>query len=259
MNTALRLILTAATVAVCWTSGRTTRAADLAGDPEAVARAGSLLETLGGREVWAGARTVKVELRGFYARQQEPWLETFWLDLEAPNGRFELKGGDVDRVIAWTSQDGWEIADGTLKTMPPDQHTTEMQYWRCQPLVIFHRLALGGADTRVALGEDGRLEVLDATRGELLARFALNQKAEPLKWSAKLGEREIDHVLGPLEAFADARFPRWGSSLDGVWRYEHVSVELSAKPLSVPLDPPKAQDDLASAQGRGGYARRSAR
>lgn len=242
MRIALRKSPTVAIVVVYWTSGWTVHAADLVGDKEAVELSDRLLGALGGREVWAAARTVKVELRGVYARQNEPWMEMFWLDLEAPNGRFELKAEDVDRIIAWTSEGGWELADGKLETMPADRHTTEMQYWRCQPFVRLHRLAKRGADTRVAVGDDGRLEVFETRRGELLARFALTRKAEPTKWSAKLGDREIDHVLGPLEALANARFPRWGSSLDGLWRYEHVSVELRAGALPVPLDPSKTQE-----------------
>jgi hypothetical protein len=205
----------ALTLAFGWIA-QCSSASDLSGDAEALKLVERMLESLGGRQVWAEARSIEVELRGFYARQQEPWNERFWMDLETANGRFELRGKDTDRTIAWTPKGGWELAGGKLEVMPDDRHAFEMEYWKRQPFVMFHRLAVGG-DTRVAMGDNEyRFDVFDSRKGELLAQFAVNLKGEPTKWGTKIDERDIEHVLGPLESFGNLRLPRWGTSLDGV-------------------------------------------
>jgi hypothetical protein len=208
-------------------------------DEEALALAERMLETLGGKTVWSQARTIKIELRGYYAREQEPWDETYWMSLEAPSGRFELKSATVDRVIAWTREGGWELDGGELEQLSEERHNLELEYWRRQPVVIFHRLAKGSPATRVTMGSDeSRFDVADAESGELLAQFAVNMKGEPIKWSSSIGDREFEHVFGPLTEFDGFRLPSWGATIAGVWRYEHVAASLSQSDPPVSFEPP---------------------
>lgn len=232
------LTMTVVLTACLWAPGNSD-AAVLTGDPEAVALAERMLGTLGGRDVWADARVIEVKLRGYYAREHEPWNETFWMDLDKPNGRFELRGGDVDRTIAWTPEGGWELANGEIETFDEERHSFELDYWKRQAVVVFHRLAKGEG-IRVANGDNEfRFDVFDAASDELLAQFAVNVKGEPTKWGAKIGEREFEQVLGPLESYGKLRLPRWGATLSAVWRFEHQHVALSPDPISVSLEPPK--------------------
>lgn len=228
------LMMTLATT-VCLVAPGNGDAAGLTGDPQAVALAERMLETIGGRELWASARTIEVKLRGYYAREHEPWIETFWMDLENPNGRFELRGGDVDRTIAWTPKTAWEFANGAVETFDQDRHAFELEYWKRQAVVVFHRLAKGEG-TRVANGDNEfRFDVFDAGSDELLAQFAVNMKGEPTKWGTRIGEREFEHVLGPLESYGKLRLPRWGGTLSAVWRYEHQHIALSPDPIDASL------------------------
>jgi len=200
-----------------------------------------MLAALGGRRAWAEARSLRVELRGFYARESRPWTEVFWIDLESPRGRFELRGGDADRTIAWTPEGGWEERDGAVEPIPAARHEIEMEYWRRQPAVLLHQLAQGKVGFTPATEADEKtIQVVDLATAEPLARFTVNLQAEPTKWTTQLGEHAIDHLLGPLATFGEIRFPRWGGSVDGVWRYEHVSVEISPAPFDAPLEPPSA-------------------
>jgi hypothetical protein len=202
-----------------------------------------MLEALGGSRPWAEARTIEVELRGFYAREHRPWTEAFWMGLEMARGRFELRGGDLDRTIAWTPEGGWEESRGRVEVMPEERHDLEMAYWRCQPVVLFHRLAQGAAEARTGPGDDENVfEVVDPASGEILAKLSVDLRGEPTRWAAKIGKRELEHLLGPLESFGEIRFPKWGGSVDGIWRYEHLSVKLSPLPLGVSLDPPHASE-----------------
>jgi hypothetical protein len=210
----------------------------LEGDAAAVELAERMLETLGGHAAWGRAQTIHVELRGYYAREVEPWEESFWMSLEAPRGRFELKGPTTDRVIAWRPEGGWELDHGKLEPLSEDRHRFELAYWARQPVVIFHRLALGQPRTRVEPGDDeGRFDVLDAATGERLAQLAVNAKGEPIKWSTALGDDEFEQVFGPLATYGDVRLPKWGATIAGVWRYEHEAVALGAGPLPVSLEP----------------------
>jgi hypothetical protein len=220
----------------------------LRGDKDAIALAERMLETLGGRAAWADGRSISVELTGYYAREQESWHETFWMDLEVPQGRFELKGGAVDRVIAWTPDGGWELDSGELETIDSDRHAFEIEYWKRQPVVIFHRLARGVPATRVEKGDNEyRFDVFDAESGTLLAQFAVNMKGEPIKWGSAIGEREFEHFFGPLQSYRELKMPRWGGSISAVWRYEHIDVTLTSSPPDVSFEPPS--DGATKAMG----------
>jgi hypothetical protein len=216
----------------------------LDGDQKAVALAERMLETLGGKAIWAQARTIRIELRGYYAREQEPWYETFWMDLENPRGRFELKDEKTERVIAWTPEGGWEVSDGNVEAMDSARHAFELKYWKRQPVVIFHRLARGIPATRVEMGtNEYRFDVFDVESSELLAQFAVNMKGEPIKWGSSIGEREFEHVFGPIEEFNNVLMPKWGATIAGIWRYEHKSVSLTQSQPPVSFDPPFGKND----------------
>ena len=216
-----------------------TSAEPLQGDDEAIALADRMLDTLGGKAAWARARTISIELTGFFAREQEPWHERYWMDLEAPRGRFELKSDVVNRVIAWTPEGGWEVNNGALETLDPERHTFEIEYWKRQPVVVFHRLARGVPATRVQKGDnDFRFDVLDTDSGTLIAQFAVNMKGELIKWGSSIGEREFEHFFGPLRSYDGVRLPRWGGSITAVWRYELIDASLTESPPSVSFDPP---------------------
>jgi len=242
MRTLLRaLALTLALACSLGPAAPGSAASDAAADEAARQLATRLLEALGGRGVWATARSMRVELRGFYAREHRPWTETYWMDLEAPRGRFELRGGDADRTIAWTPENGWEEKDGVVELMSGARHDLEMGYWRRQPAVLLHQLAQGKVELRTVDGGDGVVvQAIDLASGDPIARFALNLESEPTKWMTQIGEREIDHFLGPLAAYGRIRFPKWGGSVDGVWRYEHRTIELSDAPFDARVDPPSA-------------------
>lgn len=229
-----------------------------ADDDDAPSIAARLLETLGGAPAWAAARSIRVELRGYYAREHRPWTETYWMDLEAARGRFELRGGDADRTIAWTPEGGWEEKDGAVEPMSGARHDLEMAYWRRQPAVLFRRLAQGEIEIRAAEGTDETaVEAVDLASAEVLARFVLNLESEPTKWRARIGEHEIDHLLGPLATYGRIHFPAWGGSVDGIWRYDHLTIELSDSPFDASVEPPSPpKADSASSQADSDRERR---
>ncbi len=121
-----RTLSVASVLLVAFGSAFAARTEVVQSDEEAVALADRMLETLGGKTVWSQAHTIKIALRGYYAREQESWDETYWMNLEAPNSRFELEGATVDRVIAWTQEGGWELSDGELEYLSEQRHDLEL-------------------------------------------------------------------------------------------------------------------------------------
>ncbi len=216
--------------------------AQLSGDPEAIALVHRMLDTLGGQDTWANARTIHVELLGYYAPESDPWMESYWIDLEVPRGRYEIQSGESERVIAWTMAGGWESRDGVVEPQSEERHDLEHDYWVRELTVIFRRLAAGAPASRLALDSaDGprTITVIDARTGEALADLTLNAAAQPIRWSATILDELHERVLGPLQEYDGLRIPEWGATPSGIWRYRHLAVSLSPEPPPVSFDPPR--------------------
>jgi hypothetical protein len=217
--------------------------AGLDGGPRAVAAAERLLAGLGGREAWARARTVAVELRGYYAPDSLPWVERYWIDLVVPRGRYEIRTGRAERVIAWTAAGGWESRDGVVEGQSPERHKLEQAYWTSELTVVFRRLAAGTPRTTVTLDSTSAglwtLTLRDAASRDSVAQFTLNAAGEPIRWSARINDEPFDRILGPLADYERVRVPKWGATPSGEWRYEHLRVTLSPEPPRVSFERPR--------------------
>ena len=190
--------------------------AQLSGDPEAIALVRRMLDMLGGQETWAQARSIYVELLGHYAPESDPWMESYWIDLEVPRGRYEIRAGESERVIAWTLDGGWESRDGVVEPQSEERHDLEHAYWVRELTVIFRRLAAGSPASRLALdaAPDGTrtITIIDAGTGEAIADLTLNAAAQPIRWSATILDESHERVLGPLEEYDGLRLPEWGAT-----------------------------------------------
>jgi hypothetical protein len=212
----------------------------LNGTPEALTAVDRLLEQLGGRAVWAGARTLHVRERAWHPRYGGPIEADFWRDLERPAYHSRLTGPGLDRVTAWDAQGGWHLREGQLSRMSGEELMTEISGWRQEPYRIYHRLALRDAELAVDLADGGRLVVLDRER-RTLCWFVLDASGAPLKWGNVFGGRVSEHTYGPLVSFGSFRMPAWGTSADASWRFEYVTIEGSEEPLRLPTPPTGAR------------------
>lgn len=184
-----------------------------------------------------------IELRGYYAPEPDPWMERYWIDLEVPRGRYQIRSGESERVIAWTTTGGWESRDGVVEPQSEERHALEQAYWARELTVVIRRLATGVPASRLELDSISNglttIRVVDPGSGETLSRLTLTPAAEPVRWSATIGDDTFDRVLGPLEEYDGIRIPKWGAAPSGVWRYEHVTASLSSEPPPVSFDPPR--------------------
>ncbi len=200
----------------------------LSGDKQALDLVERMFQTIGGTSAWEKAQSIYVELKGFYAREEEPWDEVFWMSLNQPFGKFILKRPTGDQIIAWTPKGGWDQQGDKVNLIDSTRHVFELAYWKRQALVVFHRLASRTPLSRVEIGDDQfSFNVYDQSSNDFIASFVLNKKGEPIKWSSKIGDQEFQHVFGPMQSFGNVNQPSWGATPSGVWRYEHQKITLS--------------------------------
>jgi hypothetical protein len=105
---------------------------------------------------------------------------------------------------------------------------------RCWHTNVFriHRLARADPSLGVRLLAPDRLAVVeDGVR--LIAWFKLNMASEPVLFGTEADAPGT--LFGPLSAHVGgACFPRWGSALDGSWRYEVLVAEFMTRPQAMP-------------------------
>lgn len=211
----------------------------MAGAPEALAATDRLLEQLGGREVWARARSLHIRERVYHPRYGGPIQVDIWRDLERPAYHSRIIGPGFERVMAWDGRTGWRVRDGRMTPMSGEEVTTEVSGWRQEPYRVYRQLARRDPDLRVALADSTRLVVLDRD-GRTLCWFLLDAKGAPLKWGNVFDGRINEHTYGPLVSFGSFRMPAWGTSADASWRFEYVEVTATDDALRVP-PPPSAR------------------
>lgn len=203
---------------------------------QAIAAANRLIDSVGGRTVWAKARSLYVKELAFPRRIQGPVTAEFWRDLEQPAYRSHLTGPGLDRVEVRDEKRGWRVRNGQFSWMTQEQLRTEAAGWRQEPYTIYHRLARRDPALRLELTAENQLEIFDQS-GHKLCWFVLDAAGAPIKWGNIFDGRVNEHLYGPVKRFGEFKMPAWGTSTDGSWRFEYVEIRLSEKPLALPAPP----------------------
>ena len=198
--------------------------------------ANRMLENLGGREVWASARTLYVRERAFPASLAGPIKAEFWRDLEVPAYRSLIEGPSIRRETRWSEKGGWVNRNGVQSELTADAITANISDWRQEPYVMYHKLAVRDSSLHLELANDNRLEIFDEQNGKLLCWFVVDASGALLIWG-NIYEGEVsEHVYGPLREFGQVSMPAWGTSTTGSWRFEYEDVVPMAEPLDIELN-----------------------
>jgi hypothetical protein len=193
-------------------------------------RVARLLEAMGGREAWAHVKFAHVEAVHNELSIAEPFTNKIWNDFTSPRVRFEAKNAQLDRKRAIADGEGWRTRDGDVFALTPEQVENDRRWWEANIYRTLHRLATGDPDlTARAVGEH-RLEIFRAD-GKRLNWFVLNARGEPILFST--WDSETGGPFGPLASNGTVKFPKWGASADGSFRYEIVRFITAAE---VPAD-----------------------
>ena len=138
------------------------------------------------------------------------------------------------RVIA--DDRGFRVRDGRSHPLTPEQVAADHTWWETNLYRTFHRLAVGDATLSVRAVGDHRLEIFRPD-GSRLNWLLLNLRGEPVRFGTGTGE--LANILGPLaDGPGGIRYPRWGTSHDGAFRYEITRFETAAQvPPAVSFTP----------------------
>lgn len=217
--------------------------ARLAGDARAVEAVERMLKRLGGRAVWARARTLYLEYDGWRLRPNEPVIERAWRDLREPYQRAEYEGRTFYVVYGLSPQQSWVSRNGRVTLVDAAEHATTLEEYPYDFYAIIHNLAAADSRLRLEWREPNRVMVKTAD-GRERCWWIIDSTGAPIKWGAPAsgGNPPLEYIYGPVRQFGNINFPAWGSSMDGGWRWTYLKVDVSTEPLSVSVTPPKDND-----------------
>lgn len=214
---------------VAWMQPTVAGAEGLHGDKAALARVDAMLETLGGKAVWAHARSLYTMERARDPAHGDGIVATFWRDLEKPAERAELRNDKVDMQYAWDASGGWILRDGKIEDLDDAEVEARASNWHREIYTLYHQLALGERDLMVKDLAPNGFRVYDE-KANKVADFQLTPDGELYLWQQH-GEDPVAYIYGPHKDFGTVRFPDWGTSTDGSWGFYYVQVYPSARPF----------------------------
>ena len=234
MNKALAFIITVLFLTPCVSSGQ------LKGDAEAVELAKRMIESIGGKELWARARTLYVIEKSRHPRYGDGLMSEFWRDLQVPQERFSIQNENMDYSKGWTEKGGWTVSKGDLQLKTAEEVATEeLRYWPGEIYVMYHRLAREDPTIRLSRGEDeGQFAAWEDESGRKLGTFWVNVEGEMYRWRHGDENDLTEYIYGPHTLFGNISFPAWGTMYDGSWSFDYVEVRLFETPPPVSFDPP---------------------
>lgn len=202
----------------------------------ATARLEGLLAAMGGREAWARVAGMRVLAMHHDASLEAPFENSIVNDFNRPAVRIEARGPGYQRVQAISASAGWRSDGQVVTPLSPERLLEERRWWEANVYRTLVRLARGDTSLRVEWIGPDRLAVFrdDGTR---LNWFRLNQRNEPIAFGT--WDSETGTVFGPLVAGpAGIRYPKWGASPDGRWRYEIERMITLTGQVAVDVEPP---------------------
>jgi hypothetical protein len=210
--------------------------AELKWDVKAVSLANELVESIGGKDLWSGIRSLHVIERSRSVRG-DGIIGEFWRDLQIPQERYTLtnRHGLVSEFW-WDSRGVWQNVNGESNdSLPAELHAEVASYWAGEIYVMYHRLAKGDQSLFLKLDDDHSFTVFDKQADRRLGTFWVNDDGELYRWRHDDG---TEYVYGPYRKFGDISFPDWGSQVDGSWSFYYVEVRWSAEEPQVSFEPP---------------------
>ncbi|MCG8435794.1 MAG: hypothetical protein MJA83_17365 [Gammaproteobacteria bacterium] len=203
----------------------------LKGTSEARAAAERMLETLGGKQAWGSDDATLITVQRVYRRSNgEMGINKIWRGLDEHTRAIQYESPVYQFKEYLGRNNGWRSRNGEKEEIPTEELQQELRDLRQSPYYVYRRLAKGGKGLTVELVEDGRrLNVYE--NDKILCWFLLDGKGVPYSWGNFYQGRVSQHFYGPLFDAGEAKFPRWGSAIDGSWRFEYIYAYFVATPV----------------------------
>ena len=207
-------------------------------DPRA--RAELWLETMGGRTVWAEARTVHSWAVNHNAAARLVYTQEYWMDLSAPHQLVRIKNYDFDRLRGYTPEAGFSIVEGTNTPFSAERLARDKEAWERTLHRKLHLLA--SAPDALVLSDIGNGRVGFALDGEDLGWVEIG--ADGALLSSKTQDADEITKFEPLVAFGPINWPAAGALADGSWSFEVLAIAISPEPPPVSFQVPEDLTDL---------------
>jgi hypothetical protein len=216
------------TSALCFGGG-------LDGDAKALRRVEVMLESIGGREAWANARSLYTMERARHPTYGDGIVASFWRDLEHPGEYARLAHENLDVTYGWDASHGWISRNGELRDFTDDEMDERRYYWQREIYTLYHQLAKGERKLTVHSIEPNGFYVVDEAN-EKIGEFRLTPDGNVYFWEQLGGENPVAYVYGPHKDFGPISFPDWGTATDGGWGFYYVQVRPSQKSFNAHVD-----------------------
>ena len=125
----MRRLIVLSTVLLCWQpSFAQDRAGGLRGDPEAIADAEAMVETMGGMEIWGQLKSVHF-VHEWFPWYREAYVEHEILDLTGPRSWVEMKSEIYHRLRAYSPEHGyWNVVNGEFPRVSVGDQSVDVKH-----------------------------------------------------------------------------------------------------------------------------------
>jgi hypothetical protein len=192
-----------------------------------------LLAAMGGRDAWKGVAGLRVAATHYQSELTASYNNTIWNDFTRPRVRFEARNAQLHDVVEIDGNAGWRQRDGAPRQpITSERIAEERAWWNSNIYRTLQRLAADDPSLVLHVAQSDRLEIWESATSRL-NWFRLNSAGEPVLFG--IGTSDAGTVFGPLaEGPGGIRYPRWGASQDGGFRYEVTLMQTFAQPPVVP-------------------------
>jgi hypothetical protein len=199
----------------------------MTGDSQAIALARGMIEAMGGRDAWSGAKWMYAREDAWYAARPGPADAQFWRAVDRPAQRARVTGPGWSRESAWTPDSGYRIRDGVRTSMSAEDLQASVGWWRGEIYVMYVKLAREDANLRLITTGERSFRALDARDGVNLGEFFIDAAGALYRWKYGFGADAVEYIYGPLKSFGAIRAPSWGALSDGSFRFFYTDFQLS--------------------------------
>ncbi len=190
-----------------------------------------MLEQLGGRDVWANARSLFTMEKARHIDYGDGVVATFWRDLEHPAEKAEFKHSELRVVYAWDKLGGWISSDGEIRDFIDDEISERVSLWHRELFTLYHQMALGNRALKLEKLNPNGFRVFNE-ESEAIGEFRITPDGELYYWKRLHGNKSKTYLYGPHKSFGAIHFPDWNTSSDGEWGSYFVQVLPSKKPFA---------------------------
>jgi hypothetical protein len=212
------------------------------GDPEAVADAEAMVETMGGMKIWALLKSVHFVHEWYPWYRIDAYVEDEILDLTGPRSWVEMTSEIDHRVRAYSPEYRyWSIVNGEFSYADEEHLANALERAPYSIYRIARAVAIGDESYEIQFGEGDipgsrRLEFFGPD-GEMHGWIILNAKKEPIVWATT----QYRYTFGPMKRFGNLSVPDWAVYENGVTRYQMISLRGSDQAPDEGLFKPPAQ------------------